>query len=70
MKKDVIIPNELQKYKPTLSKGVLKLSYDKNKTNLNEIIKVLNKNKINFIEIKTFEGDLEDVFKKMVKKSV
>ena len=70
LEKDVIIPNELQKYKPTLSKGVLKLSYDKNKTNLNEIIKLLNKNKINFIEINTFEGDLEDVFKKMVKKNV
>ena len=70
LEKDIIIPNELQKYNPKLSKGVLKLNYDKNKTNLNEIIKILNKNKINFVEIKTFEGDLEDVFKKMVKKNV
>ena len=38
------------------------IQYDKNVTNLKEIINILNKNRIDFLEINTFESDLEDVF--------
>ena len=44
----------------------MKLTYDKNKTNIRKIIDILNNNQIEFKEIKTFEGDLEDVFIKVV----
>ena len=47
---------------------MLKLSYDKNKTNIKKIIDILNRNKIEFKEINTFEGDLKDVFLKVVNK--
>ena len=52
-----------------LVNNILKLSYDKNKTNIKKIIDILNKNKIDFKEINTFEGDLEDVFIKVVNKN-
>jgi len=65
--KNVDIPNELNEFKPILSKNILKLNYDKNKTNIKKIIDILNNNNIDFLEINTNEGDLEDVFKKVVK---
>ncbi len=68
LKKDFIIPNELNKFEPTINNGVLKLSYDKNKTNIKKIIDILVEKRIEFEEINTFEGDLEDVFLKVVKK--
>ena len=61
-----VIPNELKKFEPYLKNNILKLSYDKNHTNIKNIIDILNKNQINFKEINTFEGDLEDVFRKVV----
>ncbi len=64
---DFIIPNDLQKFDPIKENLKLTLKYDKNKTNLREIIDILNKSKINFKEINTFESDLEDVFLKLVK---
>ena len=67
--KDINLPNDLNEFKPSLSNGILKLTYDKNKKNKRKIINILNKNKINFKEIKTFEGDLEDVFIKVVNKN-
>ena len=67
LNKTVNIPKELDKFKPRIGNGVLKLSYDKNKTNIREIIKILGNNQIDFREINTFEGDLEDVFIKFVK---
>ncbi len=67
LNKTVDIPQELDKFKPRISDGILKLSYDKNKTNIKEIINILGKNQIDFREINTFEGDLEDVFIKFVK---
>ena len=63
------IPKELNEYKPVLSNGILKLSYDKNKTNIKKIIDILNINQIDFKEINTFESDLEDVFIKVVNKN-
>ena len=41
------------------------MSYDKN---IKKIIDIFNRNKIDFKEINTFEGDLEDVFVKVVRK--
>ena len=66
--KHLNIPEELNIFKPDFKNGILKLTYDKNKTNIKNIIDLLNKNKIDFKEINTFEGDLEDVFLKVVNK--
>ena len=67
--KDINIPKDLEKFNPITSNGTLKLSYDKNKTNIKEIIDILRNNQIDFKEINTFEGDLEDVFIKVVNKN-
>ena len=68
--KHLDIPEALNIYKPDFKNGILKLTYDKNKTNIKNIIDLLNKNKINFKEINTSEGDLEDVFIKVVKNDI
>ena len=68
LNKNIDIPNDLKEFQPVIENGVLKLSYDKNKTNIKKIIDILNRNKIEFKEINTFEGDLEDVFLKVVNK--
>ena len=65
---NIDIPKDLKEFNPVIDNGVLKLSYDKNKTNIKKIIDILNRNKIDFKEINTFEGDLEDVFLKVVNK--
>ena len=65
--KNIIIPNQLNEYKPILTNNILKLSYDKNKTNIKKIIDILTNNQIDFKEINTSEGDLEDVFIKVIK---
>jgi len=64
--KKIFVPDELNEYKPILTNNILKLSYDKNKTNIKKIIDILTKNQINFKEINTIEGDLEDVFIKVI----
>ncbi len=63
------IPNELKQYKAVLDNNILKLIYDKKLTNLRDIITILEKNKISYTEINTFESDLEDVFLKLTKNS-
>ncbi len=68
LNKNIDIPKDLKEFDPFIDNGVLKLSYDKNKTNIKKIIDILNRNKIDFREINTFEGDLEDVFLKVVNK--
>ena len=68
LNKNIDIPKDLKEFNPVIDSGVLKLSYDKNKTNIKKIIDILNRNKIDFKEINTFEGDLEDVFLKVVNK--
>ena len=68
--KNLDIPEELNIYKPDFKNGILKLTYDKNKTNIKNIIDILVKNQINFKEINTFEGDLEDVFLKVVNNDI
>ena len=65
----VKIPKELDEFKPIITNNILKLNYDKNKTNIKKIINILNSNGIEFKEINTFEGDLEDVFIKVVSKN-
>jgi len=65
--KNINIPNDLNEFKPIIANNILTLNYDKNKTNIRKIIDILNINKIEFVEINTNEGDLEDVFKKVVK---
>ena len=64
---EIFLPNELKKYSPKIENDNLKITYDKNTTSLKEIIDILNKNKIAFQEINTFESDLEDIFLKLVK---
>ncbi len=68
LSKKVDIPEELNEFKPLLNNTILRLSYDKNKTNIKKIIDILNNNKIDFKEINTYEGDLEDVFIKVINK--
>ena len=65
--KNIFVPNQLNEFKPILTNNILKLSYDKNKTNIKKIIDILIENQINFKEINTSEGDLEDVFIKVTK---
>ena len=64
--KIIKIPDELKLFAPELNNGNLILKYDKQKVSLKFIIDILNKNKINFKEINTFESDLEDVFIKII----
>ena len=61
------IPSELIKFQAKKDGDILIIKYDKNKTNLKNIINILNKNNIDFQEINTFESDLEDVFLKIIK---
>ena len=68
--KHLDIPEELNIFKPDFKNGILKLTYDKNKTNIKNIINLLSKNKIDFKEINTSEGDLEDVFIKVVNNDI
>ena len=70
LNKHLDIPEELNIFKPDFKNGILKLTYDKNKTNIKNIIDLLNKNKIDFKEINTSEGDLEDVFIKVVNNDI
>ena len=64
---EIFIPNELKNFNPKIENSNLKITYDKNITSLKEIIDILNRNKISFQEINTFESDLEDIFLKLVK---
>ena len=70
LKEKIKIPNELIVFNPLLKGNILELNYNKEKTNLNNVINILNKNKIYFEEINTYEGDLEDVFLKLVKDEI
>tara|TARA_B100000029_G_scaffold76091_1_gene67832 strand:- start:274 stop:1200 length:927 start_codon:yes stop_codon:yes gene_type:complete len=63
------LPNELIPFAPKIEGDYLKITYDKNITSLKDIIDILNKNKILFHEINTYESDLEDIFLKLVKDS-
>ena len=60
--KKIQIPNSLNKFNPVIDNNKLLVNYDKNITQIKEIIEILNKNNISFYEINTYESDLEDVF--------
>ena len=64
---EITIPDEFNEFKPFQNNKILKLTYDKNKTNIKNIIDILIKKNIGFKEINTSEGDLEDVFLKVTK---
>ena len=64
---DFSIPEDLKEFNPIKNESKLTIQYDKNKTNLKKIINILNRDKIDFNEINTFESDLEDVFLKLTK---
>ena len=61
------LPLELERYNPTLNEKELLINYDKKDTTLKEIIDILNRSKISFYEINTYESDLEDVFINLIK---
>ena len=61
------IPEEIRKYKYEITDNVLNIEYDKQKVSLNEIIKILNNDKIEFSEINTSESNLEDTFLELIK---
>ena len=65
--KKIQIPHDLKKYNPLIDDNKLSVNYDKRITKLKEIIDILNKNKITFYEINTYESDLEDVFMNLIK---
>ena len=46
LNKNIDIPKELNEFKPIIINNILKLSYDKNKTNIKKIIDILNKIKL------------------------
>ena len=68
IKNNIIIPEELKTFNPKIVNNLLMLDYDKTKSSLSNIIKLLDKNKIEYTEISTSEGDLEDVFVKLTSK--
>ena len=65
--KKIQIPYNLNKYNPIIDNNKLLVNYDKNITQLKEIIEILNKSNISFYEINTYESDLEDVFINLIK---
>ena len=67
MKKEQIIPDNIKRFKYNLNENILNIEYDKNITSLNEIIKLLDQEKIEFTEINTYESNLEDTFLKLIK---
>jgi len=65
--KKIQIPHNLNRYNPVIDNNRLLVNYDKNITQLKEIIEILNNNNVSFYEINTYESDLEDVFINLIK---
>ena len=61
-KENYILPDQIKKLQPVMDKNSLKFEYDKNKYQLKDIIEILQSNNIEFSEINTEEGSLEDIF--------
>ena len=68
IKNKIKIPEDLKTFNPKIVNNLLMVDYDKTKSSLSNIIKLLDKNKIEYTEISTSEGDLEDVFVKLTSK--
>jgi len=60
------LPRELLQFNPKIEKNRLTLSYDKSKMSLGNIINILNKHNIVFLEMSTYESNLENVFTKLI----
>ena len=60
------LPRELLQFNPQIEKNRLTLSYDKSKVSLGNIINILNKHNIVFLEMSTYESNLENVFTKLI----
>jgi len=60
------LPKELFNFNPQIEKNRLTLTYDKSKITLNKIIDILKTNNVIFLEMNTYESNLEDVFKKLI----
>ena len=60
------IPRELEQFNPKIENNRLTLSYDKSKISLNKIINILNTYNVVFLEMSTYESNLENVFKKLI----
>ena len=60
------LPNELLQFNPKIEKNRLTLSYDKSKVSLSKIINILNTHNIDFLEMNTYESNLENVFTKLI----
>ena len=61
-KENYILPDQIKRLQPIMDKNSLKFEYDKNKYQLKDIIEILQSNNIEFSEINTEEGSLEDIF--------
>ena len=61
-KENYILPDQIKRLQPVMDKNSLKFEYDKNKYQLKDIIEILQSNNIEFSEINTEEGSLEDIF--------
>ena len=61
-KTNYTLPEKIKKFKPVIDNKLLKLEYDKNNYQLKDIIEILQSNNIEFTEINTEEGSLEDIF--------
>ena len=56
---------EFKEFEYKINGNLLDIEYDKNKLNLNQIIKILERKNIYFTEINTSESNLEDAFLKL-----
>ncbi len=65
LEKQIEVPKSLRLFDVKINKKEMLINYDKQLTTIVEIINILNKEKIQFSEIETFESDLEDVFLKL-----
>ncbi len=61
------LSDKIKKLDHNIKKNILTIKYDKHQMNLNEIIKILNNENIEFSEISTSESKLEDTFLKLLK---
>ena len=60
------LPDELFQFNPKIENNRLTLSYDKSKVSLSKIINILNAHNIDFVEMNTYESNLENVFTKLI----
>ncbi len=60
------LPDELFQFNPKIENNRLTLSYDKSKVSLGKIINILNAHNIDFVEMNTYESNLENVFTKLI----